>query len=138
MTVDWTMARVTKIYLVAGVLCLVLGLAVSVDLIDSKAYPMLTVALPAGAICLGLFFICYIFEKESVRFDEDERRVRSAGNRRDGTKPRGSLVVVDARQWHNIRTFSLWSCCIFTFQRATIFAAIMMARRGSIPCARWN
>ena len=76
MAVDWTMARVTKIYLVAGVLSLVLGLAVSVDLIDSKAYPMLTVALPAGAICLGLFFICYIFEKESVRFDE-ERAARS-------------------------------------------------------------
>jgi len=67
------MARVTRIYLVAGVLCLVLGLAVSVDIIDSKAYPMLTVALPAGAICLGLFFICYIFENDAARFDEEAR-----------------------------------------------------------------
>ncbi len=66
------MARVTRIYLVAGVLCLVLGLAVSVDIIDSKAYPMLTVALPAGAICLGLFFICYIFENDAARFDEEQ------------------------------------------------------------------
>ena len=67
------MARVTRIYLMAGVLCLVLGLAVSVDIIDSKAYPMLTVALPAGANCLGLFFLCYIFENEAARFDEEQR-----------------------------------------------------------------
>jgi len=67
------MTRVTRIYLVAGVLSLLLGLAVSVDLVDSKAYPMLTAALPVGAICLGLFFICYIFEKESARFDEEQQ-----------------------------------------------------------------
>jgi len=83
------MARVTKIYLVAGVLCLALGLAVSVDLIDSKAYPMLTVALPAGAICLGLFFICYIFEKESARFDEERQALlkREESARSDKTAP---------------------------------------------------
>jgi len=72
-TLDWAMSRVTKTYLVAGVLCLALGLAVSVDIIDSRAYPMLTVALPAGAICLGLFFICYIFENEAARFDAEQR-----------------------------------------------------------------
>lgn len=45
----------------------------SVGIIDSAAYPGWTVALPAGAICLGLFFICYIFENEAARFDEEQR-----------------------------------------------------------------
>jgi hypothetical protein len=67
------MTRMTKVLLVAGVVCLGLGLLVSVDVIDSKARPMLTVALPVGAICLGLFFISYIFEDEAARFDEEQR-----------------------------------------------------------------
>jgi uncharacterized membrane protein HdeD (DUF308 family) len=67
------MTRVTKVLLVAGVVCLVLGLLVSVDVIDSKAHPTLTVALPVGAICLGVFFISFIFEKDAARFDEEQR-----------------------------------------------------------------
>ncbi len=88
------MARVTRIYLVAGVLGLVLGLAVSVDIIDSKAYPMLTVALPAGAICLGLFFICYIFENDAARFDQEQR---ARLNRGDHGREAGGAAVVPSR-----------------------------------------
>ena len=63
----------SKVLMVAGLFCLGLGLLVSTDVIDSKAHLLLTVALPAGAILLGLFFISYIFEDEAARFDAEQR-----------------------------------------------------------------
>jgi len=68
----------SKVLLVTGLLCLGLGLLVSTDVIDSKAHLLLTVALPAGAILLGLFFLFYIFEDETARFDA-EQQVRLNG-----------------------------------------------------------
>lgn len=73
------MTRVTKVLLVAGVVCLGLGLLVSADVIDSRAHPMLTVVLPMGAICLGLFFISYIFENETARFDAEQQALLQSG-----------------------------------------------------------
>ena len=63
----------SKVLLVTGLLCLGLGLLVSTDVIDSKAHLLLTVALPAGAILLGLFFLFYIFEDEAARFDAEQQ-----------------------------------------------------------------
>jgi hypothetical protein len=63
----------SKVLLMAGLFCLGLGLLVSTDVIDSKAHLLLTVALPSGAILLGLFFISYIFEDETARFDAEQR-----------------------------------------------------------------
>ena len=67
------MTRLTKVLFAAGVVCLVLGVLVSADVVDSKSHPSLTVALPAGVICLGLFFISYILQGEVARFDEEQR-----------------------------------------------------------------
>jgi hypothetical protein len=67
------MARVTKVNLIVGAVCTVVGLLVTLDVLDGKAHPWLTVALPAGAICLGLFFIFYIFENETARYDAEQR-----------------------------------------------------------------
>ena len=63
----------SKVLLAAGLFCFGLGLLVSTDVIDSKARLLLTVALPAGAILLGLFFLFYIFEDEAARFDAEQR-----------------------------------------------------------------
>jgi len=64
------MTSMTKTLLTVAVTGLALGSFI--DLSHFPLNPMWTVALPAGAISLGLFSISLIMEKEVARFDEEE------------------------------------------------------------------
>ena len=76
------MAKLPKILLTATVACLGLGMLFSIGMVNVRGTPGLYVALPAGAICYGLFLIWHMLETEVTRFDaehpQDQRQDRPA------------------------------------------------------------
>jgi hypothetical protein len=71
------MKRTTKGLLIACVVSLVAGLVFSVNLIRvPNAAAGVYVLLPAGAILFGLFLISKALEKETTRYDEEQRANR--------------------------------------------------------------
>jgi hypothetical protein len=76
------MKRSTKGLLIACVVCLVAGLVLSANIIKvPNAAAGVYVLLPAGAILFGLFLITKALEKETSRFDEEQRANRSRADR---------------------------------------------------------
>lgn len=67
------MTKPTKFFLVTAIVCLVPGFLFTVGVVDVGKAVGLYLALPVGAILLGLFMISLMFEKETARFDEEQR-----------------------------------------------------------------
>jgi hypothetical protein len=65
------MTKTTKSLLVPTVLGLGFGLVFSTGLINVENEAALYVALPTGAIFLGLFLISLMLEQEAVHFDQE-------------------------------------------------------------------
>jgi hypothetical protein len=65
------MTRIPKTFLVVSLTAFAVG---SVVTFGSPEIPVgWTVAMPVGAIFLGLFLVTFMLQKEVVRFDEEER-----------------------------------------------------------------
>jgi hypothetical protein len=85
------MTNTTKTFLVISAIGFVAGGIV--DFCGVAVNPVWTVALPTGAIFLGLFMISLVLEKEVAAFDAEEARKRAQIRAREqhlfdpGTKP---------------------------------------------------
>jgi hypothetical protein len=66
------MKLLPKLLLTLAVPSLVMGAIVTFN--DIEFAPTRTVALPVGAICVGLFAISWLMQNEVARFDEEERQ----------------------------------------------------------------
>ena len=80
------MCKTTKILLTLAVAGLVSGLAFVTGLVKVEGAAWLYVALPAGAICFGLFLISKLLEKESALFDEEQRLLLAAARSAAGNR----------------------------------------------------
>ena len=61
-----------KKLLMIAVVSLVTGLAFVTGIVDVQNAVALYVAVPLGAVCLGLFMMFRIFEKEVTLYDEEQ------------------------------------------------------------------
>jgi hypothetical protein len=99
----------TKTLLVLSILCLTTGFAVVSNLINVHGMVAFFVLLPAGAIFFGLFLISLMLQKETARYDAEQRALLVTA-RRNQSNPREekpaqpsrkhkaeSLVSADAR-----------------------------------------
>src|SRR5262245_11980439 len=78
----WFMKRTTKGLLIACIVSLVGGLVLSLGLIQvPNAAAGLYVLLPAGAVLFGLFLISKALEKETTRYEEEQRANRERAER---------------------------------------------------------
>lgn len=65
------MTRIPKVLLAVSLTAFVFGGAVT---FGTNAFPITwTVAMPLGAVCLGLFLVTFLLQKEVALFDEEER-----------------------------------------------------------------
>ena len=65
------MTRLPKVLLAVSLIAFVLG---SVVTFGTYQFPLgWTVAMPVGAVCLGLFLLTFLLQKETARFDQEER-----------------------------------------------------------------
>jgi TRAP-type C4-dicarboxylate transport system permease small subunit len=69
------MTKTTKTLLILAAVNLVAGLAFATDLLDVHDSAVFYVALPLGAIFLGLFLISRMLEKETARYDAEQRNI---------------------------------------------------------------
>jgi hypothetical protein len=65
------MAKATKTLLALALAGLGTGFLFITGLVNVQGAAWLYVALPAGAICFGLFLIALMLEKETARFDQE-------------------------------------------------------------------
>jgi TRAP-type C4-dicarboxylate transport system permease small subunit len=72
------MTKITKSLLALAVLGLSAGGLFNSGIIDVQNASAFYVALPAGAIFLGLFFISKMLEKESAAYDQEQRAALAA------------------------------------------------------------
>lgn len=77
----------TKKLLILSVAALALGLAFVTDVINVQNMAALYVAVPAGAIFLGLFMVFKSLEKEALLHDAEQE---ARPGLHDGTQQRGS------------------------------------------------
>jgi hypothetical protein len=68
----------TKTLLWLSITLLVAGLVLVSDLVNVGNLVALYVALPAGAICLGLFLIAQLLQKETANFDQEQSEISAA------------------------------------------------------------
>ena len=66
------MTRLTKFCVATALAGLVVGLLVSFGVIDVGSHAAWYVALPVGAVFIGLSLTCYALEKEVARFDKEQ------------------------------------------------------------------
>jgi hypothetical protein len=74
------MTKPTKTLLILATVNLVAGLAFAANLVNVHDAVWLYVTVPAGAICLGLFLISRMLEKETALYDAEQRNVLVALN----------------------------------------------------------
>jgi hypothetical protein len=74
------MTKTTKTLLILAAVNLVAGLAFAANLVNVHDAVWLYVTAPAGAICLGLFLISRMLEKETARYDTEQRNILIALN----------------------------------------------------------
>jgi hypothetical protein len=67
------MTRLTKFCVATALVGLAVGLLVSFDVIEVGNHVAWYIALPVGAIFIGLSLACYALEKEMARFDEEHK-----------------------------------------------------------------
>ena len=72
------MTKPTKTLLALALFCLVAGLPFSSGMVDFRNAVVLLAVLPTGAVFLGLFLICLVFEKETARYDAEQRACAEA------------------------------------------------------------
>ena len=72
------MNKLTKLCLAVAVIGLVSGMLISTGVIKVGDAVGWYLALPTGAIFLGLFLICLMLEKETARFDAEHRAHHAA------------------------------------------------------------
>ena len=69
--VKLTMTRIPKVLLAVALAAFAVG---SVAAFGNPKIPVgWTVAMPVGAVCLGLFLVTLLLQQEVARFDEEER-----------------------------------------------------------------
>ena len=69
------MTKTTKTLLILAAVNLVAGLAFATNLVNVHNATVFYVALPLGAIFLGLFLISRLLEKETALYDAEQRNV---------------------------------------------------------------
>jgi hypothetical protein len=72
------MTKPTKTLLALALFCLVAGFPFSSGMVDARSAVVLLAVLPTGAVFLGLFLISLIFEKETARYDAEQRACAEA------------------------------------------------------------
>lgn len=75
------MTKLTKSLTLLGVLGVGAGVVINSGLVDVGNLPAFYVALPFGAIFLGLALISKLLEKESAVYDQEQRANMAAANR---------------------------------------------------------
>ena len=75
------MTKTTKTLLVLTAVNLIAGLVFATNLVNVHEAVWLYVAMPAGAICLGLFLISKLLEKEIARYDAEQQNILNAATR---------------------------------------------------------
>ena len=75
------MTKTTKTLLVLTVVNLIAGFLFASNLIDVRNVPVFYVALPAGAIFLGMFVISKLLEKEVAAYDAEQQKMLIAAHR---------------------------------------------------------
>jgi hypothetical protein len=65
------MSKLTKLYLVLGVLFSLAGILFNADVLGTGGVTACYVALPLGAVFLGLFIVCRMLGQEAARFDAE-------------------------------------------------------------------
>ncbi len=89
------MQSIQKWLLALGVAGLALGIAVTA--IPSGLAPLWTLALPLGAVFLGLFLLTHLWHKELAKFDEEEHlRIESARRHRFPNSEGGRHSAADS------------------------------------------
>jgi hypothetical protein len=72
------MTRIPKVLLAVSLVAFAGGIVVSFG--NAEVPLSWTVAMPVGAVSLGLFLVAFALQKEVARFDEEERaRLKLAG-----------------------------------------------------------
>jgi hypothetical protein len=77
------MAKTTKTLLIVSLLALGVGLAFITGLVNVENQVTCYIALPLGAVFLGLFLISMMLEKETAHFDKDQATLFSAAGSSD-------------------------------------------------------
>ena len=70
------MSKLTKLHLVLGLVFSAVGLLFAADVLKAGDVPACHLALPLGAVFLGLFAICFMLDKESARYDAEHAGAR--------------------------------------------------------------
>ena len=78
-------AKATTILLALTLGSLGTGFLFVTGLVNVQGAVWLYVALPAGAICMGLFLISLMLEKETARFDQEQHALLAAAEREAST-----------------------------------------------------
>jgi hypothetical protein len=84
------MGRMTKTLLIVSLAGLIAGLAFVTGLVNVQTAVWLYVALPAGAICFGLFLIAKLLEQETAQYDAEQRILHAAAARLSACKASSS------------------------------------------------
>lgn len=66
-----TMSKLTTIYLGLGVVFSIVGILFNADVISTGDIAACYVALPLGAVFLGMFILWNMLGKEAARFDAE-------------------------------------------------------------------
>jgi hypothetical protein len=85
------MRTLPKFFLTISISALVLGFIVTFS--GAAFAPAWTMALPVGAVSLGLFLIAFMLQNETARFDEEERLKLKLAERAS-TLPKAGLTPV--------------------------------------------
>ena len=79
---DCVVSNAQKALLVSAAAALLIGIGVSMSRADLPS--AWTVALPVGAILLGLFLISLLLHEPAAEFDKEERSKRTVGMEASG------------------------------------------------------
>jgi len=74
------MDAVQKLLLTLAAVCMVIGIPVTFS--HAEAAPFWALALPMGAVFLGMFLISLLWQREMAKFDEEERSKTESASRR--------------------------------------------------------
>ena len=69
------MSTITKALLFLAIANLLAGFAFVTDLVSARGIADLYVTLPAGAIFSGLFMICRVLDKETARYNAEQKAI---------------------------------------------------------------
>ncbi len=91
-----SMTKIPQVLLAVSLTAFAVG---SVAVLGNPGIPVgWTVAMPLGAVCLGLFLVTFLLQREAALFDEEERARLELADRY-ATKPAKASPSVVSLNW---------------------------------------